>query len=175
MTIFLQLRGSFLPFLFWVYLALALPASAQQTYLNHKQSFDTAWSLLADQIGDSDLLWLRLEPDSVSAIASTGQGGEEFNLWSVRRIRDGEDFVDKVFGPLDVADGPRFITRPERFTQAEMRIADLWSILQNAPNNLPTETPGEVTAAVASLGPVLGQTDWVVKWNISVKSGREFG
>ncbi|WP_298985321.1 hypothetical protein [uncultured Roseibium sp.] len=169
----LRLLGGVLPFLLLV--SFGLPASAQSTYLNDKQTFDTAWTLLAEQIGDSDLLWLGLEPDSVSVIAATGQSGEEFNLWTVRRIKKDQGFVDSVHGPMHMADGPKFIVPPGRYSQAELQISRLWTILSNAPEGLPTRAPGEVTAATASLGPVLGQANWAVKWNISIKSGREFG
>lgn len=175
MANFLRLRSGVAPLVLFVSLALPLPASAQNSYLNHEETFDTAWDLLTDQIGDSDLLWLRLEPDSLSVIAATGQSGEEFNLWTIRRSNTGQGFKDEVHGPMHMADGPKFIVPPERFTQAELRIANLWSILRRAPDNLPTKKPGVVTAAAASLGPVLGQAHWQVKWNFSVKSEREFG
>ncbi|WFE90480.1 hypothetical protein K1718_03760 [Roseibium porphyridii] len=169
----LRLLSGAVPFLLIV--SLGLPASAQNTYLNDKKTFDTAWTLLGEQIGGSDLLWLRLQPGSLSVIAATGQNGEEFNLWTVQRIKNDQGFVDSVQGPMHMADGPKFIVPPGRFSQAEVQISRLWEILGSAPDGLPTKVPGEVTSAVASLGPVLGQTQWAVKWNISIKSGREFG
>ncbi|MEO0978205.1 MAG: hypothetical protein AAFY24_13160 [Pseudomonadota bacterium] len=175
MAKYLRLRSGVAPLILFVTLAFSSPASAQSTYLNDKTSFDIAWTTLSNEIGDSDLLWLRVEPDSFSVIAATGRNGEEFNLWSVRRNSRDPGSVDKLHGPMHIADGPKFVVAPERFSQAELQIAKLWSILSAAPDNLPTKTPGAVTAAAASVGPVLGQTRWAVKWNISVRSGREHG
>lgn len=175
MAISQRLHGGVVLFLLFVSLAFVQSASAQSTYLNDRKSFDDAWALLTDRIGYSDLLWLRLESESLSVIAQTGQGADEFEFWSVRRGPEDQGSGDTVLGPMHMADGPKFIVPPQRFSQAELQIANLWSILRDAPDNLPTKEPGEATAAVASFGSVLGQKQWAVKWNISVRSGREFG
>lgn len=175
MAMFLRKRGGAALIILFFSLVFSLPASAQDTYLSHRKSFETAWTLLIEQIGDSDLLWMRLEADSLSVIAATGQGGDDFNLWTVQRSDDGRGSQSTVLGPMDISDGPKFIVPPERFSQASLQIANLWSILQVAPDHLPTKAPGKVTAAVASLGPVLGQSLWSVKWNVSVRNDHEFG
>ncbi|MET1413019.1 hypothetical protein ABVF61_12160 [Roseibium sp. HPY-6] len=175
MAKFLRLRSGVAPLILIVSLALPFSAAAQSTYLNNKSTYDLAWKMLSAEIGDSDLLWLRVEPESFSVIAATGQNGEEFNLWSVRRNSRDPGSVDELHGPMHIADGPKFIIPPERFSQAELQISKLWSILSAAPENLPTQKPGMVTAAAASRGPVLGKADWPVKWNISIRSDREHG
>ncbi|MEM8702947.1 MAG: hypothetical protein AAGF82_14075, partial [Pseudomonadota bacterium] len=108
MAKYLRLRSGVAPLILFVALAFSLPASAQATYLNDKTSFDIAWTTLSNEIGDSDLLWLRVEPDSFSVIAATGRDGEEFNLWSVRRDSRDPGSVDKLHGPMHMADGPKF-------------------------------------------------------------------
>lgn len=152
----------------------ALAATAQ-TYLEDEGTFLAAWEMLIDEIGDTDLLWLRIEPTRISAGANTRREGEFYNAWMVERVTRNTVASDVLRGPGPLDWGPNFVTTTDPFKPSDMQVENLFPLMRDAIAYLRLQAPGQVRGIDGALGRMTGHRTPVPRWSFDISNGREFG